>query len=504
MFYNVPMRMMRPITPEELHFPYPMETNAQLIDFAKFMVRPTLSKPVQVFMIIDIIQCVITFIGCAHVVVKKGRMRDVKIFTLRKSAYGTFIVPNAVWATSRSTGILQCPRSPISNLSGHAKPGKMHLPIPHSATLMNTFIIIVGLAMVGWNVAITSLNGHQRNLTRIRSRSVDEIFLLPSHTQAFLDAVPTQEMLTLVKLYWCDTMNVFRWCCVALGSFVVLVIMIIVLLALWSIPNHLFLVDKLCSIFPDSIPEKKEHRSAWDNLVMLWRIGWPKNLKGIHYAAFKRTWMMTMIGHSQSLLLLGGVVSFIFPPIFLFLVPWTNAYTGRSSDHQIMFMITYVISVAFLLAGWVTGLSATLTFDEIFRAVSGLGNEQNCQQSQVSSETHISSLPQHSRAINRKFFGATIVPPSPTTFDETLSPVLLRPMPSFTLSSTSSETTLAYCDEKSHHPQRNNTNKVLITTETSIHMDHQDLETTFSGPDSIPTYPHPYNSKRSPSTNRRR
>lgn len=89
--------MMRPITPEELHFPYPMETNAQLIDFANLMLRPHPSKAVKVFMIIDIIQCVITFIACAHVVAKKGRMRDAKIFTLRKSAYGTFIVPNAVW-----------------------------------------------------------------------------------------------------------------------------------------------------------------------------------------------------------------------------------------------------------------------------------------------------------------------------------------------------------------------------------------------------------------------
>lgn len=376
----------------------------------------------------------------------------------------------------------------------------MHLPIPHSAALMNTIIIIVGLVMVGWNVVITSLNGHQRNLTHVHGRNVYEILLLPSHTQAFLDAAPTQEMLTLVKLGWCDLMNVFRWCCVALGSFIMLMIMIMVLLAFWSIPNHLFLVDNLCSIFPDSIPEKKEHRSAWDNLVMLWRIGWPKNLKGIHYAAFKRTWMMTMIGHSQSLLLLGGVASFTFPPVFLFLVPWTNAYAGRSSDLQVMFMVTYVISVAFLLAGWVTGLSATLTFDDIFRAVSGLGKEQNGQQSQVSSETNTSSLPQHSRTINRKFFDGNIVPPSPTTFDDPSLPGLLRLMPSFTPSSSSSEKTLAYGDEKAHHPRRNNTNNVLIVTETSIHVEHQDLETTFSGPDSIPMYPHPYNSNRSPST----
>ncbi|SPO26986.1 related to membrane protein Dik6 [Ustilago trichophora] len=499
---NVAARLMRPITPEELHYPYPMETNAQLIDFANLMLRPPPSKAVEVFMIIDIIQCIITLIGCAHVVVKKGRMRDVEIFKLRKSPYGTFIVPNAVWVllTGVSYGfVLTCsPRSPISNLSGYGKLRKMHLPIPHSAALMNTIIIAIGLVMVGWNVVITSLNGHQRNLTHMQGRNVYEILLRPSHTQAFLDAAPTEEMLTLVKLGWCDVMNVFRWCCIALGSFIMLVVMIIVLLAFWSIPNHLFLVDNLCSIFPDAIAEKKNHRNAWDNLVMLWRIGLPKNLKGVHYAAFKRTWMMTMVGHSQALLLLGGVVSFTVPPVFLFFVPWTNAYAGRSSDHQVMFIVAYVITVAFLLAGWITGLSATLTFDDIFRAVSGLGNEHTGQQSQLSSDTHSSCVPQGSRAINRKFSGANILPPSPTKFNQPSSPNLLRPMPSFTPSS-SSEQTLAYADEKALH-SKNNTNNVLIVTETSIHVDHHDLEASLSGSESIPMYPHPYNSNRSPST----
>ncbi len=89
--------MFRTITVDELTFPSAMKTNRELLAFADLMIRPPASQALEVFMGFDILQSLITFIVCAHVMIKKGRMRDVRIFTLRKSPYGTFIVPNAVW-----------------------------------------------------------------------------------------------------------------------------------------------------------------------------------------------------------------------------------------------------------------------------------------------------------------------------------------------------------------------------------------------------------------------
>ena len=104
MMSHIP-NVLKPITIEELHYPYEMKSNAQLIEFANFMVRPPPSKPVEIFMICDIIQCLITFIACANVMAKKGRLRQVQLVTLRKSPYGTFIVPNAVWIMLAGTCI---------------------------------------------------------------------------------------------------------------------------------------------------------------------------------------------------------------------------------------------------------------------------------------------------------------------------------------------------------------------------------------------------------------
>lgn len=93
---HVPM-MLRPIKPEDLAFPHEMNTNRDLLAFANLMIRPPPSKPVEVFMICDIVQCLITLFACTNVMVKKGRMRDFRLITWRKSPYGTFIVPNAIW-----------------------------------------------------------------------------------------------------------------------------------------------------------------------------------------------------------------------------------------------------------------------------------------------------------------------------------------------------------------------------------------------------------------------
>lgn len=88
--------LVRRIRPEDLHYPYEMETNRQFIAFANGMLRPRPSSAVEIYMLCDVVQCLITFIACVNVLVKKGRLRNLRIFSLRKSGHGTFIVPNAV------------------------------------------------------------------------------------------------------------------------------------------------------------------------------------------------------------------------------------------------------------------------------------------------------------------------------------------------------------------------------------------------------------------------
>lgn len=84
------------IHPDDLHYPYNMTTNGELLDFANSMLRPHGSTAVEVFMGCDIFQCLVTFSVCLYTLAKKGRMRNLSLFSLRKSPCGTFIVPNAV------------------------------------------------------------------------------------------------------------------------------------------------------------------------------------------------------------------------------------------------------------------------------------------------------------------------------------------------------------------------------------------------------------------------
>lgn len=86
----------RSIRLDEFHMPSGIATNAQLIDFANSIIRPHPSKAVEIYMLCDVVQCLITFVACAYVLMKKGRLQNVRIFTLRTSPHGTFIVPNAI------------------------------------------------------------------------------------------------------------------------------------------------------------------------------------------------------------------------------------------------------------------------------------------------------------------------------------------------------------------------------------------------------------------------
>lgn len=90
--------LLHTIRPDELHWPYEMKTNRDLLDFANGMLRPAPSTAVEIFMLCDVVQCLLTLGALLYTLAKKGRVRNLSIFSLRKSPYGTFIVPNAVVA----------------------------------------------------------------------------------------------------------------------------------------------------------------------------------------------------------------------------------------------------------------------------------------------------------------------------------------------------------------------------------------------------------------------
>lgn len=93
---NVP-NLFRTIHPDNLHLPHHATlTNGALYDFMNPLLRPGLSIGVKVFMLCDVVQCLVTFGVCSYVVFRKGRARKMTLFSLRRSQYGIFIVPNAV------------------------------------------------------------------------------------------------------------------------------------------------------------------------------------------------------------------------------------------------------------------------------------------------------------------------------------------------------------------------------------------------------------------------
>ncbi|SJX62616.1 related to membrane protein Dik6 [Sporisorium reilianum f. sp. reilianum] len=445
-------------TPDDIRFPHEMQTNAELIAYANWMLRPKPSKPVEIYMICDIIQSVFTFGACAYVMLKKGRMKDARFLTLCKSAWGT-------------------PRSPISNLVGKRRKGLlspglslMHLPIPHSAWVMNTFMISVGVAMVGYNMAITVLNARQRNWTHQAQNDVYHRLLIKQHTQEWLDSPPTEEDLYLVRLGVCGLENVFRLCCAALASYIVLIGITVAMLVLYAIPNHIFLIDHLCRIFPDKDFQQPDKRTLLTNIATLWKIGLPRNLQGPTYAAFKKTWMVTIVGHSQALLILLGLLTFAVPPLYLIMGPWSNMLTGKSSDHQVTFTVSYVITAAFVTATWIMALSAMLTFDDIFNTVSDLGNSRGGSAQTIYNRRDGPSI---SVGVSHGSNVATGLPsPQSPTFVQ--APTQLRPMPSFSPSSAGSQGEKTFGDDM--YGDDDNCNRVLVVIETTVHVDDADVE----------------------------
>lgn len=389
--------LFKTIPVEAVKIPAWIHTNADLIDYANGLLRPCPSSSIEIYMICDIVQSIITFCCCAYVMLKKGRMKDARFVTLCRSPFGTYIVPNVIWTLLSLFGVylvswgmgfcswiiyvqwtdrplvewlwyiplpwlplmlaafyatygfvITCsPRSPISNLGGTRRKGVLtsrlsliHLPLPHSAWVMNTFVLGVGIIMVVYNLVITSLNGKARAWTHRAQNDVYHQLLLKPHTQEWLDAVPSDETLLLVRRGVCGLQNVYRWCCAALASYVVLIAVTTLMLVLYSIPNHISLLDHLCRIFPDKDLEQPARRTLWTNMRTLWKIGSPRNLHGPSYSAFKKTWMMTMIGHSCVFAILGGVLLFSVAPVYLIFVPWNGIYHGRSSTNQVWTQIS--------------------------------------------------------------------------------------------------------------------------------------------------------------------
>ena len=90
---------------DELVYPHEMKTNRELIQFANQMIRPAPSLAVEIFMLCDIVQCMIAVAGCTRILVQKGRMSSLRFFSLRKGPHGTFIVPNCVIMLIAGTNI---------------------------------------------------------------------------------------------------------------------------------------------------------------------------------------------------------------------------------------------------------------------------------------------------------------------------------------------------------------------------------------------------------------
>lgn len=302
--------------------------------------------------------------------------------------------------------------------------------------------------MVIYNAVFTILNGRLRALTHESGHDLYRLVLSQQHTPEWLAAPPTEELLELVRTAWCDACNVFRYCCAAIASYVVLLVIIVALLVVYAIPNHFYLMDHLVRVYPDEDFVQPSPRTPLTIARALWSIGKPTHLKGSSYTAFKKMWMMVMVGHTQVFLTLGGCAMFAVPVVFLLFVPWKNFFDGQSVDHQVTFIVAFCITAAFLTAGWITAFSGVLTFDDIFRAVSGLGATQTQAASDGEASTTVG-----------KYNRSLLMPP-------------LRGKVSFAHSTAPSSTT-----EKTDSPVYEvNANTVHVVTETFVQVDEADVE----------------------------
>lgn len=89
--------LLRWIHPSQLTIPpSALTSNGALYDFTDRLLRPGLDPGIEVFMLCDVVQCILTCSLCCYTMLSKGRARKISLFSLRRSPHGTFIVPNAV------------------------------------------------------------------------------------------------------------------------------------------------------------------------------------------------------------------------------------------------------------------------------------------------------------------------------------------------------------------------------------------------------------------------
>ncbi|PWY97722.1 hypothetical protein BCV70DRAFT_44580 [Testicularia cyperi] len=80
----------------DLVFPGPIETNSDLIDFFDRLMKPRLATSTMGMLVATEVECAVTLLVCGFLLLKKRQMGKLWLFAVRRSTYGSFIVPNTV------------------------------------------------------------------------------------------------------------------------------------------------------------------------------------------------------------------------------------------------------------------------------------------------------------------------------------------------------------------------------------------------------------------------
>lgn len=255
---------------------------------------------------------------------------------------------------------------------------------------------------------------------------------------------------------------------------------------------------------------------------MLLTVGYPRSPRGSSFTAYKKTWMMAMVGHLQVLLLLGAILSFVPLGITLIVLPWNNLFHLRSPNNQITYFLAYVICICLVTMLWVTTLSAVMTFDDIFKTVAGMyqaGHDLSNTSQQTSSQPteERRSMNPLIRGGSRLFKGANLIlgPMSPSRRSFGIarpsnaqsprsprSPGSLRPQTRFTPSSIESVgEKMASNDDfdlEAGGSTEEGGNRLTVIHQTVITVEDADGTSPLDEPHSIPMHPHPYTALQAP------
>ncbi|KAJ9474700.1 Low-affinity glucose transporter HXT3 [Pseudozyma hubeiensis] len=297
--------------------------------------------------------------------------------------------------------------------------------------------------MFVFNTTVHFINLDMRNRAHKPGHDFSREVLQQHHTHEWRDQVPTTAMLAFARVGWSDLLNVYRFCSMAYLSFTAMISLIVLILLLYAVPNQIFLINHVCDIYPGPLPAHCVKDGGFlSNLRLLYRLGLPRNLHGSKYHAFKKMWMVTMVGHSQAVWLMNGAALFLFIPAYLATSPWDKLMHGRSLRNTIDLAFGWVITVAFITAFWITALSATMTLDDIFRAVSGMGEvktESRANDQETAVQSQISQGRSHVRLMSSETKNAGAVGRGTRDSRRTISflgdKLIVRQQPSFSGSS---------------------------------------------------------------------